>query len=169
VRARHAVSASPHSQIIEIDPLSDRRWDAFVKAHPSPRGHHLGGWASILRDCYGYKPKYIALEQGGDLAGVLPLVSSGRRLSGSRLSSLPTAKAAGPLASTHEDERRLLGAAVEITRRERLGAVFVRSEHPGLDHPAAGLAKTYQTQVLALQPPEQLLEQYKRESHNLYR
>jgi hypothetical protein len=157
------------SAIVDADPLSDPRWDAFVRAHPAASGHHLGAWASILRDCYGYRPRYLALEEAGLLTGVFPLMSSGLRLTGSRLSSLPTAKAAGPLATTREGERELLNAAGELKRREKFNSLLVRSDHPDLQGDLVGLAGTHPTYVLELCEPAMLLERYSRDSKNISR
>ncbi len=158
------------ARIAEIDPLRDGRWDRFVENHPHATGHHLGAWAAILSSCYGYQPRYIALEADDGLVGVLPIVSSGRRLSGSRLSSLPTAKAAGPLATSSEHERALLTAAIEIKRREGLSSLMVRSQTPGLEGGGAQIDNVSSTQVLALdRNAEELLDGYKRTSTNLYR
>lgn len=156
-------------RVVEVDPLVDRRWDEFVLQHPRASAHHLGAWAAILRACYGYRPRYIALVQDGGLRGVLPLVSSGRRLSGSRLSSLPTAKAAGPLAESPEQEVTLMAAARAIKQREGLGSVLVRS-HVALDSGPLRIHSVTATQLLKLdRPPERLMESYKETSKNLYR
>jgi hypothetical protein len=103
--------------------------------------------------------------------GVLPLVSSGLRLSGSRLSSLPTSKAAGPLALGVEHERTLLTAALEIKQRERLSSLTVRSQSAGLESSGgAQIEDVSSTQVLELSlSPEGLLDSYKQTSMNLYR
>jgi CelD/BcsL family acetyltransferase involved in cellulose biosynthesis len=160
----------PPARVVDVDPLQDNRWDGFVEAHPRGSGHHLGAWAAILRSCYGYRPRYMALEAGGRLQGVLPLVNSGRRLSGSRLSSLPTAKAAGPLAHSEEHELALLAAARERRRREGLSSLLVRSQTAGLDAAGASISAVQDTQVLQLdRTPEQLLDLYAQTNKNLSR
>jgi CelD/BcsL family acetyltransferase involved in cellulose biosynthesis len=169
------VTGAPHhipaaARVVEIDPLSDGRWDQYVENHPRASVHHLGAWAQILASCYGYKPKYTALEANNVFVGVLPLLSSGRRLSGSRVSSLPTAKAAGPLAENPGRERALLAAALEIGQREGLSSMLIRSQSPGLEGNGVRVAGVSETQVLALgDSAERLLESYKKESTNLYR
>ncbi len=156
-------------RVVEVDPSSDARWDRFVLAQPSASGHHLAGWARILRECYGFRPRYLALEDAGALQGVLPLVHSGRRLSGPRLSSLPTAKSAGPLALDVEGERELLRFASEIGRREPRTALLVRSERPELEGGPVRLGGTDRTYRLPPRDEEELLERYRMESKNLYR
>jgi len=156
-------------RVAEVDPLSDERWDRFVLAQPSACGHHLAGWAEILRVCYGFRPMYLALEDAGAITGVLPLVHSGRRISGSRLSSLPTAKAAGPLALGAEAERELLRFAAEIAGREPASALTVRSEHAGLEGGPIGIGGGDLTYRLAPREEDELLDHYRRTSKNLYR
>jgi hypothetical protein len=156
-------------RVVEVDARSDPRWDRFVLAQPTACGHHLSGWAEILHSCYGFKPRYLALEEDGALTGVLPLVHSGRRLSGARLSSLPTSKAAGPLALTVAGERELLRFAGETAVHESAGALTVRSEHAQLAGAAIGLDGTDYSYRLAPRSEGELLEDYRRGSKNLYR
>ena len=47
------------SRPCEIDPLSDPRWDAYVRAHPRGSVYHLGAWARILERSYGFRPRYL--------------------------------------------------------------------------------------------------------------
>jgi len=156
-------------QVVEVDPSSDARWDRFVLAQPSASGHHLAGWAGILRECYGYRPRYLALEEAGALVGVLPLVHGSRRLFGSRLSSLPTSKSAGPLALSVAGERELLRVAAEISLRESAGALIVRSEHAGLQGGSIGLGSPGRTYRLTPGDEDELLDRYRRGAKNLYR
>jgi len=155
--------------VVEVDPLADGRWDRFVLAQRAACGHHLAAWAEILRDCYGFKPRYLALEDAGALVGVLPLVHSGRRLSGPRLSSLPTSKSAGPLGLDVEGERELLRCAGEIGHREPASALTVRSEHADLEGGPIGLGGTDRTYRLPPREEAELLDGYRRGAKNLYR
>ncbi|MGH2865584.1 MAG: GNAT family N-acetyltransferase [Solirubrobacteraceae bacterium] len=156
-------------RVVEVDIGSDSRWDRFVLAQPAACGHHLAGWAQILHECYGFKPRYLALEEDDALVGVLPLVHSGRRLSGARLSSLPTSKSAGPLASSLEGERELLRFAGERASQEPTCALTVRSEHAELAGAAIGLQGTDHSYRLAPRSEDELLEDYRRGAKNLYR
>ena len=61
------------ARAVQIDPLADPRWDAYVRAHPRWTVYQLGAWAEILRRAYRFDPRYLALEDdGGALRGVLP-------------------------------------------------------------------------------------------------
>lgn len=102
---------------MRFDP-SDERWDAFVRSHPASAVYHLGAWSEILGRAYGFKSRYLAIERGGELHGVLPLMYSRGIISGPRLRSLPIVHAAGPLGRTPEDERLLIEEACALTHRE---------------------------------------------------
>jgi hypothetical protein len=130
--------------LIEIDPIADRRWDAFVRAHDHASVYHLAAWARILCSTYRFKPRYLALQdRQGKLRGVLPLLHKRGPVSGARLRSLPVVPAAGPLADDEALELELLEAACRLTGRgeqlvvtslsaglERLDGVAVRSGLP---------------------------------------
>src|SRR5262250_1953515 len=45
-----------------IDPTTDARWDAFVRAHPASTVFHTAAWARVLIATYGYEPRYHVLE-----------------------------------------------------------------------------------------------------------
>jgi CelD/BcsL family acetyltransferase involved in cellulose biosynthesis len=98
-------------------------WDALVEETPGAEVSHLGAWAQILREAYGYEPLYLALAGPDGLDGGLPLVLSKGLVSGRRLRSLPFLHGAGPLATTHADRQGLLAAAAESGARR--GALVV--------------------------------------------
>ncbi len=158
-------------RVIEIDPLADPRWDRFVLSHPLANGYHLGAWPRVLQQAYRYRPCCLALERDGELVGVMPLVHSGPRLSGARLSSLPTAKSAGPLAVDRAGATALLRASAQLRQDTRVGALNVRSSVAGLERQIddVRVASTYPSYVLSLTAADELLEGYKRSSKNLYR
>jgi CelD/BcsL family acetyltransferase involved in cellulose biosynthesis len=98
----------------EIDPLSDPRWDAYVRAHPDGTVYHLGAWARILECSYGFKPRYLAISQGDSLAGVLPLFRKKGLVSDARMRSIPVFSYGGPLADDDSLTTRLIEAARDL-------------------------------------------------------
>jgi serine/alanine adding enzyme len=120
----------------EVDAYSDPRWDAFVRRHPRATANHLGAWARILEQAYGFKPRYLTLtDESGAIIGVMPLVYARGLVSGPRLNSLPALRWAGPLAATLEQEAELLTAACELVRTgkpKRLAVVTANGGHEGL-------------------------------------
>jgi len=98
----------------QIDPLTDPRWDAYVRAHPRASVYHLGAWARILERSYGFRPRYLGLLRGDSLAGVLPLFRKKGLISDARMRSIPVFSYGGPLADDDGLERRLIEAARDL-------------------------------------------------------
>ena len=115
------------ARVVEVDPHSDLRWEAFITGHPQGSVYQHPGWLRVLELEYGRKTLNLACEdEAGEICAILPLLTtrglpfSGGQL-GSRLSSLPRTPIAGPLAKDTDALKLLLNAAVEYVR-----------DHPGL-------------------------------------
>ena len=97
---------------VRVDPQTDPRYDAYVRAHPRATVYQLGAWARILGECYRFEARYLALADDRDeLHGVLPLLYKKGLVSDARVRSLPVFPAGGPLAGTTEQEVMLVRAA----------------------------------------------------------
>ena len=94
-----------------MDPLTDPRWDAYVRAHP--RGDRLpprrmGGDPAAARTASG--PDYLALEtDDGRLTGVLPLLRKKGLISDARMRSIPVFSYGGPLGDSRGRGDRTAG------------------------------------------------------------
>ena len=119
----------------QVDPLADARWDAYVRAHPAASVYHLGAWAAVLSRAYGFRPRYLALEDGGTVRGVLPLMRKKGLVSDARLRSIPVFSYGGPLADAPAGEQALLEAARGLARRERARALSVNTGERRLEAP----------------------------------
>lgn len=145
-------------------------WDAFVAGHPRATAYHLGAWATVLSRAYRMGPCYLVARREGAVVGVLPLVDSGRRLTGRRVSSLPVARVAGPLAADDAALAALLIAARDMARARGAGLLVIRSEIAGLDEHAGLVAHADQpTWRLAVGEPDAMRETWRRTSKNLAR
>ena len=144
IRGRGAVSG--------IDARVDTRWDEYVRAHPRGSAYHLGAWAGIAHGAYGFRPRYLALADGATLRGVMPLFSGRGLVSGRRLTSMPIARAAGPLGDTPAAEAALLDAARGLLAPERARQAIVQSTAEGYEHAAEGwsMAPDQPTWLVAL-------------------
>ncbi len=100
--------------VLEINPRSDPRWDAYVRGHERATVYHLGAWAEILHGAYGFEPRYLALGDGATLRGVLPLFRKKGLVSDARLRSIPVFSYGGPLAGDSETEAELIAAARDL-------------------------------------------------------
>src|SRR2546426_10676367 len=113
-------------RVIEVDPDTDPRYEAFVNAHPDAIIYHHPAWLQVLVRENGNKPICLACEDvEGRLSGVLALFPTRglpfRRgeLTGRRLSSLPRTPMAGPLTSDRASTAALLHAAAEHAYENR--------------------------------------------------
>jgi FemAB-related protein (PEP-CTERM system-associated) len=67
----------------------EKSWDRFVEQHPHATIGHLRAWGPMIHDAYGHESIALAAVEGGEVAGVLPLVLVRSRLFGDRLVSMP--------------------------------------------------------------------------------
>jgi Acetyltransferase (GNAT) domain len=159
------------ARVIKVDPLADPRWDAYVRAHPRWTVYQLGAWAEILRRAYRFEPGYLALEDGGALRGVLPLLHKKGLVSDARVRSLPVFPAGGPLGDTHADEVALIEAARDAAAASGARALAVISPQDyGADLPqfiADSLPPRWIVQVG--EDPDALRAGWRKTSNNLFR
>jgi CelD/BcsL family acetyltransferase involved in cellulose biosynthesis len=112
---RHAL------RVIEVEPETDPRWEAFLSSQPSASIYHHPGWLKVLQREYHQPSLHLACEdEHGRLHGVLPLLYTrglpfhlGGHLGARRLASLPRTPVAGPLATDRGSLVALVRAAVD--------------------------------------------------------
>ena len=81
-----------------IDPLVDRRWDAFVARHPQASVFHHRGWLEALHRTYGYEPVVLTTTPADQaLTNGMALCRVSSWMTGTRLVSLPFADHCQPL------------------------------------------------------------------------
>jgi lipid II:glycine glycyltransferase (peptidoglycan interpeptide bridge formation enzyme) len=73
-----------------IEPLTDSRWETFVKSHPRGSVFHSRAWLDALYRTYGYEPvAYTTSDPGSALQDGAVFCRVESRLTGRRLVSLP--------------------------------------------------------------------------------
>jgi CelD/BcsL family acetyltransferase involved in cellulose biosynthesis len=81
-----------------INPLSDDRWDAFVRRHPRASAFHQTGWLRALNRTYGHQPIVLTTASSEDnLSDGIVLAQVSSWITGTRLVSLPFADHCEPL------------------------------------------------------------------------
>ena len=131
------MSDSPELSVL---PLNGTRnaWDEFVAGAEQSSFCHLSGWRDILSDVLGAECLYrTAVDQAGNLEGVLPLVRVRSRIFGHYLVSLPFLNEGGPLGS--RAARGLLTVdAVAEARRSGADLLELRSrDATGMELPVS--------------------------------
>ncbi len=102
-------------------------WDAFVKQQRGWTHFHLHGWRQVISRTLGHScPYVVARHEGGDLAGVLPLVRVKSLLFGDYLISVPFLNYGGPLGDDAA-VRSLADHAVALAIREGVKLLELRS------------------------------------------
>lgn len=97
------------------------RWDAFAREHASV--FHLSAWPRAVEAVHGHAPACLVAEEGGEVAGILPLIDKRSALFGRALISVAFAVGGGVAAVTDE-ARDALTRAAEREGRAR-GAAYV--------------------------------------------
>jgi len=145
--------------MIEVVPWAGEAatWDALVLADPEASFCHLAAWRRVIERALGHECLYwAALDEGGGLAGVLPVVRVRSPWFGHYLVSMPFLNAGGPLGS-----RRARAALVDRATDEarRSGADLLELRTRGV--PPDGLAVSTRkiTHTLELPPTTDALWQ----------
>jgi len=133
--------------VVEVDPLRDERWEAFVASHPAGLIYHHPAWLETLGREYAGRSVSLACQDGeGELRGILPLYYTrglpfGGPLTGRRLSSLPRTPVAGPLARDPAAASALVHAAVGRVHDEPGACLQLKAQGTELDGLVDGLVR----------------------------
>jgi len=114
-----------------IDPRTERRWDAFVLAHPLACVFHTSEWCRVLADTYGYHPRYIAaFDSAGDIRAAVPMMLIDSWLTSRRLVGLPFSDMCQPLVS--DDAYGLLALTGAQDQVNKMSAASLELRGPGV-------------------------------------
>jgi hypothetical protein len=97
------------ANVYEIDPLSDSRWETFIKGHSQASVFHSTCWLKALRDAHGYAPVALTTcPRNSPLTNGLVFSRVKSWLTGRRLVSLPFSDHCDPLAGSSAELDDLL-------------------------------------------------------------
>jgi hypothetical protein len=117
--------------VYQIDPLTDPRWDEFLKEHPRASVFHSPAWLKALCQTYGYKAiAYTTSPIGEALSNGVPFCRVESWLTGRRLVSLPFSDHCEPLVDTQDDLEVFAAALEKETRRGQWRYIEVRPLQP---------------------------------------
>ncbi|HTA24112.1 MAG TPA: GNAT family N-acetyltransferase [Terriglobales bacterium] len=86
------------ASVLEINPLSDSRWETFVHSHPRSSVFHSTNWLRALQMAYGYNPVVVTTSAPeAALTNGLVFCRVNSWLTGRRLVSLPFSDHCEPL------------------------------------------------------------------------
>jgi FemAB-related protein (PEP-CTERM system-associated) len=129
---------------------------------------HLAGWGRVISGAYGHETIYLGAEEGGEVTGVLPLVSIRSPLFGRFLASMPFLDYGGILAAAGSDaERGLVNAAIGVAEARRASLGLRQFFPTGLPYPVAGEERV--TMLLPLASEESVWKALPSERRNRVR
>jgi CelD/BcsL family acetyltransferase involved in cellulose biosynthesis len=134
--------------------LADPSWDRMLLEFPEANCFHTAGWARVLHESYGYRPRYFASRRDGRIAALLPVMEVSSWLTGSRGVSLPFTDCCEALLAPGEDDRALVTAACR--HAQEAGWNYFELRNDVAAKPEAG-ALRYFTHRLALDLEEEVL------------
>lgn len=149
-------------RVVEVNALTDPRWEAFVAAHPEGLIYHHPAWLRVLEREYGQKLLCLLCEDAAEVCrGIFALAytrglpfGKGGELAGRRLSSLPRTPVAGPLAEGDRATAALLAAAVQKVREQPTVRLQLKVSSNRLDGLLEGLVGLPWRQSYTLTLPE---------------
>ncbi len=113
-------------EIREARAEDDEARDRFAAAAPRASFFHLSGWGRVIHSVFGHRRCDLLAWRGGEIVGVLPLMSCRGPLGRRKLISMPYAVYGGPAGRDAEVERALIRAAREMAERQRVGRLELR-------------------------------------------
>jgi CelD/BcsL family acetyltransferase involved in cellulose biosynthesis len=98
------------TDVYEVDPLCDARWERFVNDHPQASVFHSPSWLRALKSSHGYDPFVLTTcSPNATLTNGLVFCRIKSWLTGKRIVSLPFSDHCHPLASDPVELDDLLG------------------------------------------------------------
>ena len=145
--------------MIEIDPLSEPRWQDLLARAPAATVFHHPGWLELLGRGFRYRITACCIAgDDGTLAGGLPMAEVSSRLTGRRLVALPFSDLCPPLvaADAPSGAPAALSEALRELQRRRGVPLEVRGTGEALRDAPPG--ERFHHHVLALEPDVDAVE-----------
>jgi FemAB-related protein (PEP-CTERM system-associated) len=142
------VAATAEPVVKPLTDLDQKRWDAYVYAHPDATFFHRAGWKNVIEKAFGHRTHFHFVEQGGVITGVLPLAEIKSRLFGHSLTSLPFCAYGGIVADNDRASRALDEKARALAQSLNVDVLEYRGVKPlHLDWPTKDLYVTFRKPI----------------------
>lgn len=115
-----------------MDPTGEAGWDSRVASMQGVTFFHSSAWAAVLRDSYGFSPRYLAIVQAGVVRALLPLLEARSWLAGKRGVSLPFTDECSALTTSLDQSTALVEAALIEGESRHWRFVEFRGGHDSL-------------------------------------
>lgn len=120
-----------HIRIMSLENARDcADWDRYVREKDSSRGYCTMSWLRIISSAFRHQVFPLAIDQGGKIRGVLPLVLVCSKLFGRFLVSVPFVNYGGVMADDASAMQALLHHAERLRDECRAGSLELRHCSP---------------------------------------
>ena len=114
-------------QIKIINPISDKKWDEFVKEHPKGTIFHLSNWAEVIYSTYHFKPYYLIMEDNsGKIKSGWPFFFINNAIPSKKLISIPFTDHIKPLISLENAYQNFFEKILEVHQAKKCKNVEIR-------------------------------------------
>ncbi len=124
-----------------LNPLDDSGWDDALRAQAGATFFHTAAWARVLREAYGFFPRYFVAREAGELAALVPVMEVDSALTGRRGVSLPFTDYCEPLGSDASALQETVQSVLRFGREQgwkhvefRSGSRFPEKAMPSLSY-----------------------------------
>lgn len=119
------------------------KWAEFLKICPQASIYHTPEWKMFLENTFDYKPYYLfAIDECGQIIGMLPLFLVRSKLTGNRLCSLPFAHSCGPIGND-EAIHALLEYAIDGMKDTEESHLEIRDSVPNTRFKSHNMFSSY--------------------------
>ena len=121
--------------VVLVEKRNQRDWDDFVQTSPGVIAWHGYHWADVLARHYGTEFYPLAVYEGPNICGILPLYRIKTFRTGDALISIPHFVAGGIVAEKEEVRRALLEKAIDLSKQLKISHVAFRQYKVKLSGP----------------------------------
>ncbi len=112
-----------------VDPTEIPNWDQILLNTPGYTFFHSSAWARVLKESYGYGPKYFAKIGSGEILTLLPVMEIRSLLTGCRGVSLPFTDYCEPILGRDMSFQELFNEVVRFARERGWNYIELRGGH----------------------------------------
>jgi hypothetical protein len=128
-----------------VDPTNYAGWDELLLSTPGNSFFHTSSWARVLKEAYGYTPKYFTEFVNGRISTLIPIMEVDSFLTGRRGVSLPFTDYCEPIIDKDKDFAGLFNSLIEYGKKHgwkyielRGGDKYLRRQESGGRRQEAG-------------------------------
>ena len=150
--SRDRATCQPSAAIATLDPLSDDRWEEFLRRRPDASVFHTRAWLKALQRAYAFEPVvFTESSPATPLRNGVLFCRVSSAITGQRLVSAPFSDHCDPLVNSADELARLSSFAVDVAARERHRYTEMRPRTAAVEPPFRP-ASTYYLHELDLTP-----------------